>query len=102
MIKFKKTVLYRDLGFFLHYCGCFFKDVTAVSCSASMSYEENAAFLHILFFVFYCIKRFLLLRGCGICLLRIHMRFDMSKILEILYTSYVMCLSDIHVRYLRE
>ena len=37
-----------------------------------------------------------------ICLSDIHMRFDMSKILEILYTSYVMCLSDIHVRYLRE
>jgi len=51
------------LGFFLHYCGCFFKDVTAVSCSASMSYEENAAFLHILFFVSYCIKMFLL---CGV------------------------------------
>lgn len=63
MIEFKKTVLYRDLGFFLHYCGCFFKDVTAVSCSASMSYEENAAFLHVLFFVFYCIKMFLL---CGV------------------------------------
>ena len=63
MIEFEKTVLYRDLGFFLHYCGCFFKDVTAVSCSASMPYEENTAFLHVLFFVFYCIKMFLL---CGV------------------------------------
>ena len=63
MIEFEKTVLYWDLCFFLHYCGCFFEDVTAVFISASMSYEENAAFLHVLFFVFYCIKMFLL---CGV------------------------------------
>ena len=36
------------------------------------------------------------------CLSDIHMRFDMSKIFKILYTSCVMCSSDIHVRYLRE
>ena len=66
MIEFEKTVLYRDLGFFLHYCGCFFKDVTAVSCSASMPYEENAAFLRVLFFVFYCIKMLLLSIPAGV------------------------------------
>lgn len=66
MIEFEKTVLYRDLCFILHYCGCFFEDITAVFISASMPYEENAAFLHILFFVSYCIKRFLLSIPAGV------------------------------------
>ena len=39
----------------------------------------------------------ILYTSCVICLSDIHMRFDVSKILEILYTSCVMCSSDIRV-----
>ena len=44
----------------------------------------------------------ILYTSCVVCSSDIHMQFDMSKIFKILYTSCVMCLSDIHVRYLRE
>ena len=43
MIEFEKAVLYRDLCFILHYCGCFFQDVAAVFISASVSYKYDAA-----------------------------------------------------------